>query len=463
MPLLAFNLTGADVTLDAGNPAPTLPASLSPPNRSEAYNVTAELRPNLTVDPAAGVVGGLSAANFALIQLQVDAGDIEFEWTDVNPEYLTTGLTIGGSSPGAHAATHLTGGADELDGDQLDIDFTPTNYTPTTAPAEATSLDHLTAHLAGIDGALKTGKGALIVMEKENIYPLIDGGFKVNCRFTPQRLIELTKMDGAIVLSKDGKKILWANVLLTPESKINTSETGTRHKAAERTARQIGTLTIAISERRSEITLFYKTIRYPLKSTSEVLRKANDTLQVLEKQRELFDKNVDKLTKAELRNHNSLSNAIQVIQKGQMIQKISEDMKRYLIEAGKEGALIRTRLKELTSDVEKETNLVVKDYTKLDLRKSKNIINSLIYDEIIDSSNILGAMAYEKSSSQSVILKGWRILSKTSLQEQDIAKIIQVSGSLGKALYSNFALFIPEIGEEKAKQFKDELERIKLN
>jgi len=127
---------------------------------------------------------------------------------------------------------------------------------------------------AGIDGALKTGKGALIVMEKENIYPLIDGGFKVNCRFTPQRLIELTKMDGAIVLSKDGKKILWANVLLTPESKINTSETGTRHKAAERTARQIGTLTIAISERRSEITLFYKTIRYPLKSTSEVLRKA---------------------------------------------------------------------------------------------------------------------------------------------------------------------------------------------
>jgi diadenylate cyclase len=72
------------------------------------------------------------------------------------------------------------------------------------------------------------------------INSLIDGGFKINSKFTPQKLIELAKMDGAIILSEDAKKIEYSNALLTPDSKIRSSETGTRHKAAERTAKQIG-------------------------------------------------------------------------------------------------------------------------------------------------------------------------------------------------------------------------------
>src|SRR3989344_5340032 len=74
----------------------------------------------------------------------------------------------------------------------------------------------------GLDGALKAGKGALIVFENESLEPLLDGGFKINCRFTPQRLVELSKMDGAIILDKDAKKILHSNILLTPDSKIKT-------------------------------------------------------------------------------------------------------------------------------------------------------------------------------------------------------------------------------------------------
>lgn len=58
----------------------------------------------------------------------------------------------------AHAPNHISGGSDEIDGDQLDIDFTPACYTPDTTPAEATNADHLTAHLAGIDNALVFGK-----------------------------------------------------------------------------------------------------------------------------------------------------------------------------------------------------------------------------------------------------------------------------------------------------------------
>lgn len=314
-----------------------------------------------------------------------------------------------------------------------------------------------------LDGIIKMNKGAIIAVENPAIFPILDGGFRVNCRFTAQRLMELTKMDGAIVLSKDLKRILLANVLLTPDSKIKSSETGTRHKAAERTAKQIGSLVIAISERKNEINLFYKTIKYHLKVTPDILRRANEHIQLLEKQRELFDKNTEKLTKLELRNNPSLNQATLVIQKGRLIQKIADDLKRYVIELGNEGTLLKTRLKELITGVEKETNLVIKDYTKLDTKKSRILLESLSYDELLNLDNILSVLAYESSQNQTSQIKGWRILSKINLPESDIARIIKESGSLGKAIHSNAQEISPILGEDKTQIFKEEINRIKLS
>lgn len=313
----------------------------------------------------------------------------------------------------------------------------------------------------GLDGALKAGKGALIVIENDHLLPIMDGGFRVNCRFTPQRLVELTKMDGAIVLSKDLKRISYANVLLTPDSKMRTHETGTRHKAAERTAKQIGNLVVAISERRHETSIFYKNMRYVLKDTGELLRKTNEHIQLVEKQREIFDKNLEKLTYSELRNYESLQQALAVIQKGKLIQKIGEDIKKHLMELGTEGTLLKTRLKEIISGVDREVNLVIKDYTKLDLTKSRVLLDSLVYDEILDTENMLRVLAYENNSQISSI-KGWRILSKTSLAEADIAAVIKQMGSLGKALHSNSKAYIEFLGEEKGMLVKQEIEKIKL-
>ena len=177
-----------------------------------------------------------------------------------------------------------------------------------------------------LDNSLKTGKGALIVVDNEKLEPIIDGGFRVNCRFTPQRLTELTKMDGAIILSKDLKKITHANILLAPDTKIKTSETGTRHKAAERTAKQIGTLVIAISERKHEINIFYKNIKYHLKHTDDILRKTNEQIQLLSKHRDAFDIQIEKLNKMELRNYVTPIQVIAVIQKGRIIQKLARDI-----------------------------------------------------------------------------------------------------------------------------------------
>lgn len=313
-----------------------------------------------------------------------------------------------------------------------------------------------------LDGILKMNKGALIAVENEHLNNIIDGGFKVNCKFTPQKMMELTKMDGAIILSRDMKRIVSANVLLTPESRIKSSETGTRHKAAERTAKQVSGLVVAISERKNEITIFYKNAKYILKDTDIILRKTLGEIQVLEKQRELFDSYVSKLDRSEIRNYHSLQHAVKVIQKGKLIEKISKDIRRNIIELGVEGTLLRTRLKEITTGVEKETNLVLKDYTKLDTKKSRVLLDSLSYEDILDSNNILRILAYEDNPSP-LQLKGWRILSKTSLSEPEIAKLIKESGSLGKILYSNVRTYTDIIGEEKAPLLKEEIERMKLN
>lgn len=315
---------------------------------------------------------------------------------------------------------------------------------------------------SSLDGTLKAGKGALIVVENDLLLPIVDGGFRVNCRFTPQRLIELSKMDGAIVLSKDMKKINFANVLLTPDSKIRTLETGTRHKAAERTAKQIGGLVIAISERRNEINLFYKNIKYLVKGTDEILRKANEHIQLIEKQRELFDSNVEKLTKMEIRNYPSLQKAILVIQKGRIISKIADDLKKYIVELGNEGILLKTRLREITAGVEKEVNLIIKDYTRLDTKRSKMLLEALAYDEILDQQNILRILDYETHQQLSPV-KGWRILSKTSLLEADIAHLLKDRDSLGEVIHANPRAYFEILGEDKARILKEEIERIKIN
>ena len=146
-----------------------------------------------------------------------------------------------------------------------------------------------------LDDLIRSELGALIVFATPEVEKCFEGGFRLNCRFSPERLFELCKMDGAIIVSADLKRILYANVLLIPDNSIHTSETGTRHKAAEKTAKQAGAFVIAISERRKKVSLYYKTTRYFLKSSEELLREINSSLQILENQKEILDDLTGKL------------------------------------------------------------------------------------------------------------------------------------------------------------------------
>jgi len=309
-----------------------------------------------------------------------------------------------------------------------------------------------------LEGIVNAKKGAIIAVEIEGINSILDGGFKINSKFTPQKIVELSKMDGAIILSKDMKRITQANTMIYPDKKISTKETGTRHKTAERTAKMMNTLVATVSERRNEITVYYKNFKHIVKNVNEVLRKVNEQTQVIEKQRELFDYNVEKLTQMELRNYPNIEQASVVLQKGRLIEKMASDIK--VLELGNEGTIIKTRLKELTSNIEKEINLVIKDYTKLDFKKSRALVNSLSYEELIDSENIIKSLAYETNKKVEKI-RGWRVLSKTSLEESDIAMLTKALTSLGKTIHSNMSTYKDIIGEEKASIFKEEIDNIK--
>ncbi|MBS3082167.1 DNA integrity scanning diadenylate cyclase DisA [Candidatus Pacearchaeota archaeon] len=313
---------------------------------------------------------------------------------------------------------------------------------------------------AALEGIVHAKKGAIIVTEVEGISSILDGGFKINSRFTPQKIIELSKMDGAIVLSKDMKRITQANVMIYPDKRISTKETGTRHKTAERTAKMMNTLTVTVSERKNEMTIYYKNFKHILRNVNELLRKVNEQTQIIEKQRELFDFNVEKLTQMELRNYPNLKQASIVLQKGRLIEKMASNLKEIFVELGNEGIILKTRLKELTANVEKEINLVIKDYTKIDLKKSRTLINGLSYEELVDSENIIRSLSYENNNKIDKI-KGWRILSKTSLEDSDIASLIKEFTSLGKTINSNVNLYENIINKEKSKIFKEEIDQIK--
>ena len=288
-----------------------------------------------------------------------------------------------------------------------------------------------TAIRTALDDILRARMGALIVVDKEGLSNIIEGGFRVNCRFSAQRLVELAKMDGAIVLSDDLKKIVYANTLLSPSSKILTKETGTRHKAAERTAKQFGTIVIAVSERKNKITLYYGEGGHFLEKTSEILRRAAETLQILEKQKDIFNDLISHLNVLEMTNLTTTRDVCSVLQTMENIRRISENVKRYLIELGKEGIIVSMRLKELTKNLGKEREFLLKDYFRNRYSKADELLKNVNFDFLLETSNI-ARILFGEIHDQPVSPKGFRILSKTDMLEKDIKILLDTFGSLDR-------------------------------
>lgn len=267
-----------------------------------------------------------------------------------------------------------------------------------------------TALREGLENVLAAKTGALIVFgDTDEIKSMSDGGFFINEDFLPAKLYELAKMDGAIILSENGKRIVYANTHLNPNSSIETSETGIRHRTAERVAKQTGLLVISISQRRDLITLYKETGKYVLPDVEQLISKANQGIQTIEKYRKSFEESIEMLNGLELEDLVSLNDVCIAIQQGEMLAKMGQEVKRYILELGTEGAIINTHLEQLTGDLEEELENIVKDYS---YSETTSGFNEDYFMDLTEISRKLGYFSEADVLDAPVFTKGYRLLSK---------------------------------------------------
>jgi diadenylate cyclase len=324
----------------------------------------------------------------------------------------------------------------------------------------------------GLENILKARTGALIVIgDSEKVMNAIEGGFLINKEFSPARLYELAKMDGGIIVSSDLNTILYANTLLIPDPSIYTEETGTRHKSAERFAKQTGEIVACISQRRNIITLYKGSRKYILRETSTILTRANQALQTLEKYVAVLNAATNNLSILEFEDIVTLNDVAKVMQRTEMVMRVVAEIERYIVELGNEGRLLSMQLEELMAYVEEDGKLVVEDYmlhtdniTADDVLKR---ISQFAYDELMDLTCICHALGFYKAPGSPdvyVMPRGYRIMSKIPRVPMTIArKIIDEFGNLQGICKATIVQMdeVEGIGELRARAIKEGLRRVR--
>ncbi|WP_085520834.1 DNA integrity scanning diadenylate cyclase DisA [Tuberibacillus sp. Marseille-P3662] len=322
----------------------------------------------------------------------------------------------------------------------------------------------------GIENVLRAKTGGLIVVGyNEKVKSLVEGGFSIDCSFSSASLYELAKMDGAIILSDHGEKILFANTQLIPDSSIISSETGIRHRTAERVAKQTGQLVISISQRRSVITLYKGNIRYSLKDIGVILTKANQAMQTLEKYRTVMDKGLVNLGALEFEEMVTFQELTQAIHRIEMVLRIRDEIRNYINELGTEGRLISMQMSELVANVETEAKLLIKDYMSLHGLPPEKILSrlrTLNSDDLLNEHIVVRHLGYIQSndSSEEVILpRGYRALNRIPrLPQPIISKLAESFDGLNSIMKATIQdlVKVDGVGTKRAKKIKDGLERI---
>lgn len=323
----------------------------------------------------------------------------------------------------------------------------------------------------GLDNILKAKTGALIIIgDTKEVLDLVDGGFRIDEEYTPARLYELAKMDGAIVLSKDLKRILLANTQIIPSPKILTQETGTRHRTAERTAKQTGELVVSISQRRNIITVFKGDFRYTIEDSSKIVTKANQALQTLENYKRVFDTKLKVLNEYEFNDIVTLDNVITCIQRAEMVNRVAEQVKRSIYELGADGVLVKMQLEELVEDLPQEELLIIKDYIaptrRLVAEKILQNIRLCSQNELIQSEIIARFLGYEQFDNYeevAVYPRGYRILNKIPRMPNSIVtNLVKTFKSFQHILLADVDKLdeVEGIGEVRARTIKQSLRRM---
>lgn len=294
----------------------------------------------------------------------------------------------------------------------------------------------------GISAIIQSGTGALIcVGPLKKLTDLSEGGVKVDVKLTPKLLYELCKMDGAIILNEDASKIVYANRFLKPDTSIPSEETGTRHRAAERIAQEAKCAVIAVSQRRSSVTLYVHDIRRVMDSVPTLLNKAQQVIQTLEKYSTILRQTLSDLTVREFQDIVTIFDVCRCIQRMEMLRRMVDEIEPYVVDLGTEGRLIELQVQEMLQPLE-EAALVVRDYYKSkdsgEYDDALRRIHEISEDDLLNLNSISAALGYGpnmRSIDTYIPPRGYRVLTGTHrLQPQIIENLVNRFSSLQQIL-----------------------------
>ena len=322
----------------------------------------------------------------------------------------------------------------------------------------------------GLDRILQANKGALIIVgDGPDVLSICSGGFLLDAEFSPQRLAELAKMDSAIILAADASRIARANVHLVPSPNVPTSETGTRHRTAERVARSIDVPVIAVSEDMSVITMYRNDDKHVLESVARLLSRANQALSTLERYRDRLDSVTSALTASEVEDLVTLRDVVTVLQRAEMVRRIAEEIEGYVVELGTDGRLVLLQLEELMAGVDDDRRQVVRDYRPDDDGfKAGEVVASLASlstDRLLDASTVASLLLESVAVDLETGLqpRGYRLLGRIPrVPEPLVAAIVARFGSLQKVMRSEMVDLqaIDGVDASSARTIKDGLNRL---
>ncbi len=324
----------------------------------------------------------------------------------------------------------------------------------------------------GLERILRGRTGALIVLGNDRVVESISsGGFPIDIEFAATRLRELSKMDGAIVLDRDGSRILRANTQLVPDSSIETSESGTRHRTAERVAIQTGFPVISVSQSMQIIALYVDGRRHVVEGSATILSKANQALQTLERYKSRLDEVTGTLSALEIEDLVTVRDVASVLQRLEMVRRISAEISDYVVELGDDGRLLGLQLEELSGGLGNDRELVIRDYLAA-TKSTKSVEEALAALMELSSTELLDLAAAARAVGFTIVgdaldsavsPRGYRLLAKVPrLPGLVVDRLIEHFGGLQKLLAAGIddLQVVEGVGETRARSVREGLSRL---
>ncbi len=326
----------------------------------------------------------------------------------------------------------------------------------------------------GLERILRGRTGALVVLGYDKtVEALSTGGFALDVEFSSTRLRELAKMDGAIIVDRDVTRILRAAVQLVPDPTIQTEESGTRHRTAERVAKQTGAPVISVSQSMSIVALYIGGLRYVLEDSTQILSRANQALATLERYKLRLDEVSGTLSALEIEDLVTVRDVSAAAQRLEMVRRIAREIEGYVIELGTDGRLLSLQLDELIGGVEPDRELIVRDYLPAHgSRKARSVedvlaeLDALSAAELLDLATVARALGYSAAGEgldAAVSPRGYRLLAKVPrLPGLVIDRLVDHFGSLQKLLAANVddLQAVEGVGESRARAVREGLSRL---